>query len=62
MNISEYTDLSKIIATYLKLDFQTEALMRLSKCNMENERSIAFISDEYHEYCTISDANFFCAK
>ena len=59
MNISEYTDLSKIIATYLKLDFQTEALMRLSKCNMENERSIAFISDEYHEYCTISDANFF---
>lgn len=55
MNISEYTDLSKIIATYLKLDFQTEALMRLSKCNMENERSIAFISDEYHEYCTETD-------
>ena len=58
MNISEYTDLSKIIATYLKLDFQTEALMRLSKCNMENERSLHFF-DEYHEYCTISDANFF---
>ena len=59
MNISEYQDLSKIIATYLKLDFQTEALIRLSKCNMKNERSIAFISDEYHEYCTASDANFF---
>lgn len=59
MNISEYQDLSKIIATYLKLDFQTDALIRLSKCNMEKERPIAFISDEYHEYCTTSDANFF---
>lgn len=59
MNISEYQDLSKIIATYLKLDFQTEALIRLSRSNMENQRPIAFISDEYHEYCTASDANFF---
>ena len=59
MNISEYQDLSKIIATYLKLDFQTEALIRLSKNNMDAQRPIAFISDEYHEYCTASDANFF---
>ena len=59
MNISEYQDLSKIIATYLKLDFQTEALIRLSKNNVETQRPIAFISDEYHEYCTASDANFF---
>lgn len=59
MNISEYQDLSKIIAAYLKLDFQTEALIRLSKCDMEKERTIAFISDEYHEYCTTSDASFF---
>ena len=59
MNISEYQDLSKIIATYLKLDFQTEALIRLSKNNIETQRPIAFISDEYHEYCTASDANFF---
>lgn len=59
MNISEYQDLSKIIATYLKLDFQTEALIRLSKNNMDVQRPIAFISDEYHEYCTASDANFF---
>ena len=59
MNISEYQDLSKIIATYLKLDFQTEALIRLSKNNMDSQRPIAFISDEYHEYCTASDANFF---
>ncbi len=30
MNISEYSLLSKIIATYLKLDFQTEILFSLS--------------------------------
>lgn len=59
MNISEYQDFSKIIATYLKLDFQTEALIRLSNLNTNNFRSIAFISDEYHEYCTSSDADFF---
>lgn len=29
MNIAEYKNLSKIIATYLKLDFQTEVLSRL---------------------------------
>ena len=59
MNISEYQDFSKIIATYLKLDFQTEALIRLSNSNIDDCRSIAFISDEYHEYCTSSDADFF---
>ena len=30
MNISEYQNLSKIIATYLKLDFQTEVMARLA--------------------------------
>jgi hypothetical protein len=29
MNIAEYKNLSKIIATYLKLDFQTEVMSRL---------------------------------
>ena len=29
MNVAEYRNLSKIIATYLKLDFQSEVLMRL---------------------------------
>ena len=57
LNISEYKNLSKIIAAYLKLDFQTEVLSRLSKNNVQ--RTVAFISDEYHEYVTSTDADFF---
>ncbi len=58
MNIAEYKNLSKIIAAYLKLDFQTEVMARLSKSN-HNIRSVCFISDEYHEYVTDTDADFF---
>lgn len=58
MNIAEYRNLSKIIAAYLKLDFQTEVMARLAKAN-SNMRSVAFISDEYHEYVTDTDADFF---
>ncbi len=58
MNISEYNNLSKIIAAYLKLDFQTEVMSRLAK-SPGNMRSVCFISDEYHEYITDTDANFF---
>lgn len=57
MNISQYKNLSKIIAAYLKLDFQTEVLSRLSKD--EDFRTVAFICDEYHEYVTLSDSDFF---
>ena len=57
MNISEYKNLSKIIAAYLKLDFQTEILSNLAHNNYE--RTVAFISDEYHEYVTQTDADFF---
>lgn len=59
MNISEYTNLSKTIAAYLKLDFQTEVMTRLAKHTDNNFRSVCFISDEYSEYCTETDANFF---
>ena len=60
LNISEYKNLSKLIAAYLKLDFQTEVLNRLSNnSNLDNKRSVCFISDEYHEYVTLSDASFF---
>lgn len=60
LNISEYKNLAKLIAAYLKLDFQTEVLNRLANnSNFENERSVCFISDEYHEYVTLSDASFF---
>ncbi len=57
LNISEYKNLSKIIAAYLKLDFQTEVLSRLAKNQVR--RTVAFISDEYHEYVTATDADFF---
>ncbi len=56
MNISEYNILSKIIATYLKLDFQTEILNSLSKGNI---KKTAFICDEYDKYCTKTDSDFF---
>lgn len=58
MNIAEYRNLSKIIAAYLKLDFQTEVMARLAK-QTSNMRSVCFISDEYHEYVTDTDADFF---
>ena len=59
MNISEYKNLSKIIATYLKLDFQTEVMARLANNFKNSNRTVAFISDEYHEYCTASDSEFY---
>lgn len=57
MNIFEYKNLSKIIAAYLKIDFQTEVLSQLSKSNSITPS--AFICDEYHEFITSSDADFF---
>ena len=56
MNISEYTLLSKIIATYLKLDFQTEIMSFLSK---GQSRTTAFICDEYDKFATKTDGEFF---
>ena len=58
MNLSEYKNLSKIIAAYLKLDFKTEVMARLAKSNL-NIRPVVFISDEFHEYVTTTDADFF---
>lgn len=57
MNIAEYKNLSKIIATYLKLDFQSEILSQLSS-NAKINPTI-FMCDEYHEYANTSDADFF---
>lgn len=60
LNIAEYKNLSKTIAAYLKLDFQTEVLNKLANnSDLTNDRSVCFISDEYHEYVTLSDASFF---
>lgn len=57
MNISEYGDISKVIACYLKLDFQSEVLKQLGRGGPK--RITAFISDEYQEYVTKNDANFY---
>ena len=67
MNIAEYKNLSKLIATYLKFDFQTEVISRLSSKNNKylnlyyptSNRSVSFICDEYQEYITASDSAFF---
>ena len=57
MNVAEYRNLAKVIAAYLKLDFQSEVLMRLA--NPNKITPVAFMCDEYHEYATENDANFF---
>ena len=57
MNIAQYRNLSKIIAAYLKLDFQTEVLSQLSKSAKINPT--IFMCDEYHEYVNASDSDFF---
>ena len=56
INIADYRNLSKIIAAYLKLDFQTEIMSNLSKNKV---RPTAFICDEYAEYVTKTDSDFF---
>lgn len=59
LNIATYKNLSKIIAAYLKLDFQTEVMSQLSSVPDNSFSPSVFISDEYSEYCTISDSQFF---
>ncbi len=59
MNIAEFRNLSKIIAAYLKLDFQSAALIRLTREGANFTRPLIFISDEYQEYVTASDADFY---
>ena len=56
MNIARHKNLSKIIAAYLKLDFQDEVLQCIENNNIQ---PTAFICDEYHEYATSNDSNFF---
>ena len=56
MNISEYSLLSRIIATYLKLDFQTEVMSNLSKNTVFPS---VFICDEYDKFASKTDSEFF---
>ncbi len=56
MNVFEYNNLSKIIATYLKLDFQTEVMAHLAKNAV---RPSCFICDEYDKFASKTDGEFF---
>ena len=56
MNIAVYKNLSKLIAAYLKLDFQSEVLAQLAT---DYVRPSIFICDEFHEYVTTTDSEFF---
>lgn len=58
MSLSEYTSLAKILACYLKLDFQAEVMLQLNKPPSEHKTS-CFLCDEFHELVTETDASFF---
>lgn len=60
MNVAEYPEVSKTIAAYLKLDFQSEVQQRTSKSRSLNKtRPVFFICDEYQEFVTANDARFY---
>ena len=54
LDISNNDKLSKIIATYLKLQFQRQILN-----NNSRDSPVFFVCDEYQEICNFQDANFF---
>lgn len=61
MDIGKYQNLAKIVATYMKLDFQREVLLR--NTNILNQKKIVnpifFVCDEFQEVCNEEDASFF---
>ena len=59
MNLAEYQNLSRFMAAYLKLDFQSEVLATLGTNSI---RSSAFLCDEFHEFVTNTDSRIFCTK
>lgn len=54
LDISNNDKLSKIIGTYVKLQFQREILS-----NNSRDSPVFFVCDEYQEICNCQDANFF---
>lgn len=62
MNIAEFRNLSKIIAAYLKLDFQTAAMQRITRPGANKTRPLVYLSDENQEYVTLSDADFYAVS
>jgi len=59
MNIAQYRNLAKTIAAYIKLDFQSEVMQRLVREGANTERPVFLICDEFHEFVTATDAEFF---
>lgn len=57
MSIAEYKNIAKIIGAYLKIDFQTSILRNIKE--QETQRITGFICDEYQEFITDTDADFF---
>jgi hypothetical protein len=59
MNIAQYRNLAKTIAAYMKLDFQDEVMQRLIRDDANTTRPVFMISDEYQEFVTATDAEFY---
>jgi len=59
MNIAQYRNLAKTIAAYMKLEFQSEVMQRLVREGANTERPVFFIADEFQEFVTATDAEFY---
>jgi len=60
MNAAKYPEVSKTIAAYLKLDFQSEVQQRINKTqDLSKARPVFFFCDEYQEFVTANDARFY---
>ncbi len=58
INIGKNKSLSKVISTYIKLDFQRKVLSR--KLDQDSKfKTVFFICDEFQEICNKEDADFF---
>jgi hypothetical protein len=59
MNSEEFQNLAKIMSTYLKLDFQSSVMTRLTRLGANRKRPLVFINDEYHFMASRTDGKFF---
>jgi Type IV secretion-system coupling protein DNA-binding domain. len=59
MNIAQYRYLAKTIAAYMKLEFQSEVMQRLTREGANTERPVFFFADEYQEFVTSTDTEFY---
>ena len=60
---NQYQDVARIIAAYLKLDFQNEVLSRTSATSAYNKtRPVFFVCDEYQDFVTSNDGAFYAVS